>query len=239
MKKNSNFLVLLIGFSFYLNSAFADTLIHDESELGLVITTGNSKTQSYNLKQKNQYAWDLNALKFEGRYLDTSANSNTTARTWNLGLRYERELSNLYGVFVGQNIESDIFSGYNQRYNTDIGGKYFIYKEEAFDLDFEAGYRYTIENRLSGQVKQNYLRFYTEANRKFSSSASMKLDVEYLRNLTVTSDFQINSEVSVSAILNEIFSVKTAYLVKYRNFLPPPATVKVDTQTTTALVAKF
>ena len=216
-----------------------DHVFKDESEVGLVITTGNSKTQSYNLKQNNQYNWDLDILKFEGRFLDTSSNSVTTAKKWSLGLRYEREIADHYSVFVGQNVESDQFSGYLQRYNTDVGAKYFIFKDETFVWNAEAGYRYTIENRLTGQVKQNYVRLFSEAKRNFNKAVSLKLNFEYLKNLTDTSDNQVNSELSVSAILSEVFSIKTGYLVKYRSVLPPPATEKFDTQTTTALVAKF
>jgi putative salt-induced outer membrane protein len=215
--------------------------IHNSSEAGVVITSGNSDTQSLNFAQTNTFGWDnnLNLAKFNGKFLDTTNNSVATARYWTAGLRYERSISKTFSVFAGQAVESDIFSGYNQRYNTDIGGKYFIYKEDAFVWSAEAGYRYTIENRLFGQYHQNYLRAYTEAVRDWTKTFSTKADVEYLPNLTVTSDYQINSEVAASAAINDIFAIKVGYVVRYRNVPPPPAIHTTDTQFTTALVSKF
>jgi putative salt-induced outer membrane protein len=215
--------------------------IHNNSEVGVVITSGNSDTQSLNFNQVNTYGWDenLNLAKFTGKYLDTSNNSVATARYWTAGLRYERAASKIFSLYVGQMEESDIFSGYNQRYNTDVGAKYFIYKEDAFVWSAEAGYRYTIENRLTQQVHQNYLRAYTEAVRDWTKTFSTKADVEYLPNLTVTTDYQINSEVAASAAINDVFAIKVGYVVKYRNLPPPPAIHTTDTQFTTALVSKF
>jgi putative salt-induced outer membrane protein len=198
-------------------------------------------TQSLNFAQSNTYGWDesLNLVKFNGKYLDTSNNSVATARYWTAGLRYERSVSQSFSLFAGQAVESDIFSGYNQRYNSDLGGKYFIYKEDAFAWSVEAGYRYTIENRLLGQVHQNYLRAYTEATRDWTKTFSTKADVEYLPNLTVSTDYQINSEVAASAAINDSFAIKVGYVVRYRNLPPPPAIHTTDTQFTTALVSKF
>lgn len=215
--------------------------IHNNSELGIVVTSGNSNTQTFNFNQTNTYGWDdgLNLVKFTGKYLNTSSNSVNTARSWTLGLRYERSVSKLFSLFAGQSIESDIFSGVSQRYNTDLGSKYFIYNEEAFVWDMEAGYRYTIENRLTLQVHQNYLRLYTEAIRNWTKTFSTKADVEYLPNLTVSSDYQLNAELAASAAINDMFAIKVGYAVKYRNLPPPPATHTTDTQFTTALVSKF
>ncbi len=236
MKK---FLVLALLLVSPITNAETTPGFHDESGAGIVVTTGNSRTQSYNLGQTNTYGWEMNLLKFEGKFLDTSSNDVLSAKKWSLGLRYEREISRIFSLFVAQAVESDIFSGYNQRYNSDLGLKYFVFQEEAFVWEIEAGGRYTIENRLSGQVHQSYSRLYTEANRKFNKATSLKLDGEYLQNLSETADHQLNGEIAVAAVLNEIFSVKTGYLVKYRSILPPPATQRLDTQLLTALVAKF
>ncbi len=212
---------------------------HNDSEAGVVITSGNAQSQSYDLKQSDAYGWNANLLKAYGKFLQNSAGSLQTAKYYVLGARYERTLSPDVSAFLGQNAESDRFSGYLQRYNSDAGGKYFFLKDEAITWSAEAGYRYTVENRTSGQYNQNYLRFYTEANRNWTKTFSTKLWVEYLPNLTVTNDFQLNSELSLSAALNDVFALKTAYLVKYRNILIAPAFDNTDTQFTTALVAKF
>jgi putative salt-induced outer membrane protein YdiY len=213
--------------------------LHNESEAGIVITTGNADGKNINLSQKNTYGFDQNLFRINGKYLHASTNGVDTASYWTLGVRYERELLDQLSAFLGETSEGDPFSGYLQRYSTDVGGKYFIFKEDLFVWDFEAGYRYTIENRFTGQVDQNFLRFYTEANRSWTKTFSTKLAVEYLPNLTVSTDYQLNTEISASAALNDIMALKVGYLIKYRNLPPPPAVYNTDSQFTTALVAKF
>jgi putative salt-induced outer membrane protein YdiY len=101
-------------------------------------------------------------------------------------------------------------------------------------------FRYTIENQLSGiQEKLNYGRAYTEVTKNWTESVSTKFDFEYLPNLTIASDYQMNGELSISAALNNVFSVKSGYMLRYDNLLNPGASAKTDTLFTTALVAKF
>ena len=157
-----------------------------------------------------------------------------------MGLRYERELTERFAVFVAQNMESDVFAGYIQKYSSDVGGKYHIFKTEEQKWFVEAGYRFTRENRLNGQhLNFNYGRVYTEAERQWNKSFSTKLWVECLPNFTVSEDWQINTEASITAMLNEIFSIKTAYLLRFDNQPAPGATRKTDSTFTTSLVAKF
>ncbi len=212
----------------------------NESEAGVVITSGNARSQNYQFKQSDVYRWESNLLKAEGRFLKSSSRGVETARFWTVGARYERELLDRFSLFAAQNIESDRFAGYLQRYNSDVGGKYFFVKEEAFSWLGEAGYRYTAENRIDASRRNtSALRFYTEANRSWNTSVSSKLWIEYLPNLTASKEYRINAEASLSAALSDVFSVKTAYLLKFNHFPAPGATEKTDTWFTTSLVAQF
>ena len=83
-------------------SLFAHAQLTNESELGIASANGNTKTQTYTFKQLNDYKWEKNVLSFKSRYLNARANGDETARYFMLGLRYEKELSNHFGVFVGE-----------------------------------------------------------------------------------------------------------------------------------------
>ena len=129
---------------------------------------------------------------------------------------------------------------WNQKYNSDIGVKYSIIKEKNILWNAELGYRHTIENQLSGsQNKFNYVRAYTEVTRNLAENISSKIDIEYLPNFSVASDYQMNGEFSITASLNNIFSIKTGYQLRYNNLPNPGAVAKTDTLFTTALLAKF
>ena len=213
---------------------------HNESEAGVVIASGNTRSQTYNLKQSNSYLWSENSLKFNGKLLESTAKGVESVRYWSLGLRYERQLSESFSWFLAQAVESDIFAGFDPRYVSDVGVKYLILKTEELSWLGEAGYRYTNENRGNNvTVGQHYARLYSEVTKEWSKSASSKLWLELLPNFSSTDAYQINGEVSVSALLTSIFSIKSAFLVKYNNGPAPGVTEKTDSLFTTSLVAKL
>ena len=212
----------------------------NESEAGVVVTTGNSKTQSYNIKQMSQYSVGKNLLRFDGKYLNAKQKGVLSAENWLLGLRFEHEISAMFSGFLAQSLESDKFAGYLQRYNTDLGGKYFLdKKEKEFVWFFEGGYRYTREHGTNDVTKKyQKARLYSEVEKYWVKTSSTKLWIEYIPNFTVNKAWQINGEASVSSALDSVFSVKSAYLVQYSND-PAPGAVKSDSTFTMSLVAKF
>lgn len=213
---------------------------NNESEAGIAVASGNTKSKNYNVKQSNAYKFDDNTLKFDARYLNAYSNDEESARYIFAGLRYERSLNDRFSLFVAQGFESDKFAGYYLRQLTDIGVKYNIIKEEMFYWLAEAGYRYTNEKLNNGSHDyKNSLRAYTELEKKWNPSVSTKYFLEYVPNIKESEDYQINTELSVSAALTSVFSIKTAYLLRYDHLPAVTATTKTDTLLTTALVAKF
>lgn len=210
-----------------------------EAEAGMILITGNSDSQSFAGKAKMSYTQDKNIYSAFGHYIKTEANSVESARNWDVGVRYDRELTDYLGVFVGQKMESDIFAGYLQRDSTDLGLKYYLIKKDDMNWSVEAGYRYSKTQPVTGPVLyDNFLRFYTEFNKSFDKTFSFRYWLEYLPNLTDGKAYQLNTEASINAMLNSIFSLKLGYLVQYQNV--PPSGGKETTSTTTLnLVAKF
>lgn len=212
----------------------------NESEAGIAVASGNTKSKNYNAKQANSYKFEDNVLKFDARYLNSYSNNDESARYIFGGLRYERVLNDRFSLFVAQGFESDKFAGYYLRQLTDVGVKYNIIKEEMFYWLAEAGYRYTNEKLNNGSHDyKNSLRAYTELEKKWNPSVSTKYFLEYVPNMKEGKDYQINTELSVSATLTSVFSIKSAYLLRYDHLPAATATTKTDTLLTTALVAKF
>jgi putative salt-induced outer membrane protein len=211
----------------------------NESQAGLVLTKGNSDTSTQSLGEVASYQFGQNIVKLTANYLYSKSSDVVSAKSWNLGLRYERILTDKFSIFAGESVEGNQFAGVNQRYNTDIGGKYTIVKDDELTWFAEAGYRYTKENLILISQHLHYARAYSEIEKKFSSTVSMKYWLEYLPNLTISQDWQLNTELSLSAAISSIFSVKSAYNVKYDNQVNAPGLVKTDKTLTTSLVAKF
>lgn len=213
----------------------------NESELGIASANGNTKTQTFQAKQTNEYKFaEKNVLGFKGRYLNAKANGEETARYFMAGLRYEREVSNHLGFFAGETFEKDKFANVDQRLITDLGARYRFIETDLTKWLAELGYRYMDEERLdSSKVYSNFGRVYTEWEHKWNTSFSTKYWAEYLPNFSENKDWMFNTELSISAMLNSVFSLKTGILLRYDHAPAPGVNYKEDVLFTTALVAKF
>jgi len=212
-----------------------------ESEASAVISSGNADNQTYSLTQSTQYLWPDDAVKTKARYLLGKTSGTETARNWAVGARYERSLSAVLSAYLGYQIDSNIFANLDYRHTGDLGSKYTWLSGDAHTLFSELGYRLTKENQLNPNLEltSHFLRAYTEWVANWTSVLSSKAYVEYLPNLTRSSDWQLNSEVSLGVKMSDVFSLKTGYLFLYRNTPAGVGKKQLDTVFSTALVAKF
>jgi putative salt-induced outer membrane protein len=243
------YIVIIVFFLMSIN-VFAAEGFKNESELGTAIVSGNTNSETYNAKQMNEYIWNLNVTKFNARYLSTKTGGTESARSWDGSIRYERVLSDTLNIFAAYSLESDIFSGYVQRNSADLGAKYFFTKSEPTQWFAELGYRYFSTHYPASlpDTHNNGIRAYSEVSQKLTANSAFKFWIEYVASLTTSNpnvtaaqDYLLNAEPSLSVMLNEIFSMKSAYLFKYRSALPQGSTTTkyLDSIFTTALVAKF
>ncbi|MCB0369574.1 MAG: DUF481 domain-containing protein [Bdellovibrionales bacterium] len=231
------FSIFLCGF---ITNAAENTWKH-ESEVSIIQVEGNTSSESYGAKQATSYNFDLNVLSLTGRYLQTKSSGVETAKQWEAYARYERVLSENWTAFIQHGAESDYYSGYIQRDNTDLGGKYYFYKNEQSTLFSEAGLRYskTLSTVDNSNSYQRSARLYLEYSKQINENMSGKFWIEYLPDLNTSDAYLVNYEPSVNVMMNKIFSLKVAYLVKYHNLTKTANEKKEDTTFTTALVAKF
>ena len=214
----------------------------NESEVGIATVSGNAQSETYSGKQTTLYQFDLNKLKLALRYLKTSSRGTDTARSWDGILRYDRVLREDLSVFASYGLESDVFAGYVQRNNADVGVHYDIVKTKPTQWFAEAGYRNTFtlsRGSSSSDPVAHIIRVYTEVGQELSETSSGRLWVEYLPNVKAGNDARLNSEVSLVTQINSVFALKVGYLVKYQSAPVAPATEYLDSFFTTAVVAKF
>ncbi|MFW5887642.1 MAG: DUF481 domain-containing protein [Bacteriovoracia bacterium] len=210
-----------------------------ESEASTVVNRGNSNLESYLLKTSNKYQWSENITSLLGQYTYGETNDIPNVDSWNLSIRYERKLNDRLGIFLAEEVESNRFAGYKRRYNTDLGGKYRFIQNENNTTSFELGYRYTVENPTNeGTRKENKGRLAVETEHKFNENYKVRFGTEYIPNFTYSQGFLVNTQASLTAVLNRYFSLKTSYQRNYDN-KPLPGNSKYDSRYTTALVASF
>jgi putative salt-induced outer membrane protein len=218
----------------------AHAQLTNESEVGIASANGNTKTQTYNIKQLNDYKWEQKTLGFRSRYLNAKANGVETARYFMAGVRFEQKTTDYISLFVGETFEKDKFANIDKRLMTDTGAKYIALDTERTKFFSELGYRYMHEERLDDtKAFSNYGRAYTEWEHKWNPGFSNRYWAEYLPNISEPNDWQFNTELSMSAVMNAVFSLKTGILVRYDHLPAPGVAYKTDTLFTTAIVAKF
>ncbi|MFX3689163.1 MAG: DUF481 domain-containing protein [Peredibacter sp.] len=213
-----------------------------ETQLGVVVTGGNTEVEIYNGKTTNTLSWgkdDRNHVTFGGHYMYGTSSGVENSRNWDVNTKYERSLSKTIGVFTGVKVEADEFAGIQLRTNLDAGGTYQIYKKDKSYINSEFGYRYRQEKNLADEVlRQSQARLFLEGVRKKSEEFSMKMTVEYLPNFTIGEDWQLNFEPSFNYHFHNNLALKWGYLGKYDN-LPVAGNKKFDFTYTTALIANF
>ncbi len=240
-------LFLLWIFPFLLIAAEPTSSLTNESELGAVLTSGNSSTKTLQAKHTSKYTLDANNFTLQGKYLYGKASDVESARSWSAGLKYGRDFSERFGIFLGNSWEGDTFNGYEYRTNVDAGGKYYLFPEEKDKkgsyLFTEAGYRYTYEARVDSVIPRtanlHFIRVYLEGSKQLTGTVLGKLWVEALPSLNDSNASQFNFEGSLAVAMSEKLSLKTAYLGKYRNTPLKVGGEKYDSTFTTSLIAKF
>ncbi len=217
---------------------------NNESDLGIVINDGNSRSESYTASMKNIFTiLQKNKIENKANFYRSSSYGVENVYRWFLSLRFERELIKKLDIFIAESVETDRFAGIRQRYNTDIGLKYFILKEEKGEWAIEGGYRYTHINRESPTVEAidsfNSARVATSGLYKHSDAVSVNASVEYIPNFSAPQAYNINTDLSISSALTKIFALKVSYTTRYSN-TPPPGVIKyLDTVFTTSLNMKL
>jgi putative salt-induced outer membrane protein len=217
-----------------------------ESEAGIVIASGNSDTQTYNVKQLTAHTWVGNTVRVTGSYLLGKTSGVETAKKWDLGVRYDRAITEKLSAFLGYQIDSSPFAGTYLRHTIDLGARYSLIKNQETEIATEVGYRptaetFTLDNgkTKNGSLTSHMSRAYVEWKQNWNKSITSKLWAEYLQSYTNTKDYRFSLEPSISVILSEIFSVKVAYLLNYRNVPAVAGKKQTDGLYTTSLVAKF
>lgn len=212
-----------------------------ETEASSVVISGNTNSETYGAKTANVYTLsETDLARVFGKYLRSTAGGTETNKVWEAGLRYEKIFEkDLWSGFVQHKAEHDPYNGiFVQRDSSDIGVKYYFTKTEQLDWFGELGYRYSKVYDGAMVDTASYGRIYTQAGYKLTPTADVKLWLEYLPNLTRSHENLANAELSLSVMISDMFSLKTAYLVNYNEALLAPLK-KTSTTWTTALVAKY
>lgn len=206
-------------------------------EIGLILTSGNTNTQSSNLKAgvgHERGNWRTDALV---EALNIKGDEGRLSEKYLVNGKSAYKFSDAIYVFAVAEGEHNPFSGYAYQVGTSLGFGYRLIGNDLKTLDFEGGAGYR-ETRLRG---------INEAE----GEAVFRLGGKYVHKLSKTSEFsqQLTSAVgelttitkSISAISAQIrgnLSMKATYTFK-NNSVPPEGFEQNDSETAMTLVYSY
>lgn len=210
------------------------------AELSYVVTTGNTKTQTFASKVEGLKETGANrfSAKFEGLF--ARAQGTETANRWYLLGKWERTFSKrMFGFLQGDYLK-DRFAGFDYRTTLTAGLGYDVVKTDKHYLKglFSLGYATqtyedgSSDNYPTANLGLNYIWQILE-NLKF------KEDFNYQTSLSDTSLYYINSDTSVQVKINTHFSLGVGLRVAYQNKPPTDDIKKTDTTFLTSLIIDY
>jgi len=207
-----------------------------EAELGAVVTTGNTETQTLNAKGK--LVNDRKKWKHVGMVeaLSTSDDVRTTSERYLLSAKSDYKYDEVSYAFVRINYEKDRFSGYDYQVSETLGYGRKIITEPNLTLALEAGPGARQSKLDMGDSDDEFIvRLAGDLVWKISENA------EFSEDLSTEVGEDVTISKSVSALKAQIvgsLAMKLSYTVKHTSDVPVE-TEKTDTETALTLVYSF
>lgn len=246
MKFNCLILIMLIPIitPFPLN-AETDSPWSGEGELGFLMISGNSDTESANGQFTIKYesaSWRHNAsfsALYSAEEIETESGESemeTASQEYLVSAKTDYKFTENNYAFLTGSYEDDRFSGYDYQtsFAAGYGRRLFKTNRMLMEIEVGPGWRY---NRLNdgGEEKEAIIRGYALFSTKLTEGATFRqeLSVESGSDQTVTKSI---SSVKAQVIGN--FSMKAAYTAEYTSSVPED-TDKTETKTALTLVYGF
>ncbi len=206
------------------------------AELGLLMTRGNTETDSLNLKVRLENSREKWHHKLEVKVLQASEHNTTTAESYEALGRSEYLLDDNDYLFGSLRYEDDRFSGYDQRTTEVFGYGHQFLKRDDMTLkgEFGLGARQT-ENTDGTEQDEGIIRVGLNYNWQITRTSSFMENffVEHGEENTAT-----ESVTELTVRINEKLAMKLGITVK-NNSDPPVGIRNTDTKTAVTLVYDF
>lgn len=207
-----------------------------EAELGLIVTRGNTDTDSLNMKLRVENKRPKWRHKLQLKALESSDRDVTTAKSYEALWRTEYLLDDNDYLFGSARYEDDRFSGYDYRATEVIGYGHQFLKRKDMQLkgEFGVGSRQT-KNIDGPRNDETIARVGLDYTWQFTDTSSFKENVfvEHGEENTFT-----ESITELTVRINSQLAMKLGVTVK-NNSDPPVGAVNTDTKTAVTLVYDF
>ncbi|VAW84322.1 hypothetical protein MNBD_GAMMA18-1890 [hydrothermal vent metagenome] len=208
-----------------------------EAELGWISTSGNSKTDSLNIKAKGEKTYGKIKHHLTGEVLNSSSAEATTAERYLLGYKADYTVTDKGYVFLSLNYEKDRFSGYDQRTNELLGYGRQFHDNETLKTRAELSVGARQSKLDDGGSSENEMVVKVQGNLEWtvSETALFSQDVA----VEVGDDSTISKSITgLKVNINSSLAMKLTYTVKHTSEVPD-GVKKLDSERVATIVYSF
>jgi len=207
----------------------------DQGELSFVNTGGNTEVTTLSLK--NTLEWNFspnNTAILKGGALYGESDGEKNAENYFAELRLNHDFTKKSYIFAMGGWRQDKFAGYDRRLYGGGGTGYKFLDGPTHMLEGEIGANYMNEEYIDN-TSSDFIqgRAFAEYQYHFTKKSFFSQSGEFLYDFSDSDAYRVNSVTALTSALNDYFSLKASYTIKYNN-KPVPDTLK-DTDTTLSI----
>lgn len=213
----------------------------DKAELSFVQTGGNTAVTT--LAAKNDWHYQFSPswqVSWTAGILYGETDGEKTAERYVTDLRLDYDYSESAYIYTLAGWLQDTFAGFDHRYYAGPGGGYHFSNGPRHFLTGELGINYAREMYIN-ETESDFFegRAFGRYAYSFNDKVSFSQQVEYLHNFRDTQKYKIIGVTALETKINDLFSVKAAYEVRYDHAPVPDTLDTTDTMLSVSLVANL
>ena len=211
-------------------------------ELGYVLTSGNSNTQTLSGKADVKHEGEKNRLFFLSTYLRSENDGRKEANRFTAAARYERVFSGRLFGFIGSDYLIDRFSGYAHRISIGPGLGFDILKSDVHALKGLVSGMYIFEDYSVPDVDSDgfgSIEFKLYYEWTVRSNVTLKTQGSYSASLENMNKYYLYGEAAVEVSISDRLSLGIGYRINYQNLAPGPDIEKTDMSFMTSLIVNL
>lgn len=205
-------------------------------ELGVVLSRGNSDTETVNANVELAYDPEHWLAKFRAEWLQARDNGENTAKRFNLGLNGQYEFNERSYVFGALRYDDDQFSGFDYQASLALGYGHYLLNSERHVLKLEAGPGVRLSEPVQAGSETNLIARGV-IDYRWQLSASASLSNVFLLEAGQNNTFYEN-KLALTTGITDALRLKMGISVR-RNSNVPAGREKTDYLSTANLVYQF
>lgn len=207
-------------------------------DLSLITATGNSNAQTGSMKAETSKRTERDRWVARAGGLFAKSEGEKTAESYYANGEYNffHSAKTYSKYFLAW--ERDKLAGLNTRLTAGAGLGHECIKTEKDLLVSEAMVAYVYENGEEEDQSFPEGRLFSRYDHRFREGVTFFQELEWLQDLTLLTNYRINSITGLKMAINKSWAVKTSVTIHY-DHQPAEGFRKTDTITETALVYRF